>query len=117
MSNTQYIDLSLLSTTVGGASEIIKQTILMFLENAPKDMETMNAALAGEDFKKLRDTAHKHKSSAAYMGIHPVVSACETLQNIYETNGDFSRFPDLVKTIIEGTEHAIPELQEAMNNL
>ena len=64
------INLSYLESIADGDREIIKELIVIFLEQIPEFTEGMQSAFEKEDWRVLAGLAHKAKSSVLSMGMN-----------------------------------------------
>lgn len=68
------IDLGFVEALTGGDPETLKKLLLLFFENAPKALQTLeDMPLGTDDWQKA---AHKLKGSAASLGIFPLSNLC-----------------------------------------
>lgn len=64
------INLSYLESIADGDQDIIKELILIFLDQIPEFTDGMQAAFEKEDWRVLAGLAHKAKSSVLSMGMN-----------------------------------------------
>lgn len=72
-----------------GGGDILSDLIDIFLEEAPKHLETMERALEEDEPDDLRIAAHTMKSSAAQLGARSLSELAKELEAIGES-GDIS---------------------------
>jgi len=63
-------DLTYLESAGQEDSEFIKKLVSMFIEIMPVNLDELNEVVKTKDFKQIRKTAHKIKSSIDLLGIH-----------------------------------------------
>lgn len=72
--------LQLQQATSQHSSEFLVEIMDLYLEEAPKLLNTMQTALAENDFKTLRRSAHTLRSSSATLGADDFATVCGVLE-------------------------------------
>jgi len=67
-------DLQFLTQFTSGNTEKMQKYIGMFLDNAPRLLQTIDQTLMAKDFPALRIAAHSLKPQLSYMGVKEEVS-------------------------------------------
>ena len=70
---------------VGGDEELLKEIADIFLEDYPKVLEEIQAALACGDARRLEQSAHTLKGSAGNFGAKAVVETASRLEQLGRT--------------------------------
>jgi HPt (histidine-containing phosphotransfer) domain-containing protein len=70
---------------VGGDRELLAEISRLFLDDAPRHLERIRAALDARDGESLRRAAHGLKGAAANFDAEGVVAAARTLEEIGRT--------------------------------
>ena len=78
----KMVNLNYLVEMSKGKTAFIREMAELFLQQAPKEMATMEEALASEDLDQLRRSAHSMKSTAGFMGL--AASVGEPLHELEE---------------------------------
>jgi two-component system, sensor histidine kinase and response regulator len=81
---------------VGGDEELLKEIAEIFLEDYPKVLAEIQAALASGDARRLEQSAHSLKGSAGNFGAKAVVGAASRLEQLGRAgraNGVASEMP------------------------
>jgi CheY-like chemotaxis protein len=85
----------------GGDPAIVIELIDMFLLDTPIQIAAMQQAYQQRDAATLRRSSHTTKSSAAIVGVHDLVSACQTL----ESDAANQRFDDVASHLVLIEQH------------
>ncbi|MEM7368447.1 MAG: response regulator [Bacteroidota bacterium] len=117
MESTNYVNLSYLKEISGGDGMIIRKTIQKFLETTPAMLDTMDAQLAGQEYPDLGKTAHKLKSSVAFMGIDDIKDSIIRVETITKSRENVGELAGLLARIRQVTETSFSELRGAMRAL
>ena len=67
---------------VGGDEELLKEIAVIFLDDYPKVLSEIRAAIANGDARQLEASAHTLKGSAANFGAAAVVAAALQLEKM-----------------------------------
>jgi PAS domain S-box-containing protein len=68
--DTPVVNLSYLQSVSGGDPEFEKEMINMYLAQVPNELNTIEHAIAGADYKKVSAIAHKLTSTFSVMGVN-----------------------------------------------
>lgn len=89
LSSPHPLDTKVLQTfraTAGnGAVAFLAELIDCYLEESPKQLQAMEAAIAQGDASTLRQIAHRFKSSSASLGATNLASLCKELEIMNST--------------------------------
>lgn len=105
-------NLTYLQNMSGGSSEIIKEMIQIFNEQAEEYIVDMQKLLDEKNYILLGKLAHKAKSSVAIMGMDELAADLKTLELNTKDNKDIETYPVIVDKFITLTKQAIAELEE-----
>lgn len=105
-------NLTYLQNMSGGSSEIIKEMIQIFNEQAEEYIVDMQKLLDDKNYILLGKLAHKAKSSVAIMGMDELAADLKTLELNTKDNKDIETYPVIVDKFITLTKQAIAELEE-----
>ena len=111
MNSTNYVDLSYLKEISGGDGMIIRKTVQKFLETTPAMLDSMDSQLAGEAYSDLGKTAHKLKSSVAFMGIEVIRDSIIRVESITKSKENIDELDALLAQIRQITESSFSELE------
>jgi HPt (histidine-containing phosphotransfer) domain-containing protein len=117
MSQLRYTDLSYLNELTGGEPEIVKEFIVMFLDQMDEFRDGMNGFLADKKWKELGEMAHKAKSSVMTFGMNDLGHQLKELQLKTQRLEDIDSYPSYVTDFIQKMEMAEIELKEEMERL
>ena len=98
---------------VGLASgrDVLGKAIKHFLQQTPQQVAELHQAMAAQDAKSLRFTAHSIKSASASLGALMLSRPCSELE-ASAAEGDLSRAPTLLKAI----DTALPQVLKALQS-
>ena len=108
-----FTDLSYLEEISGGDRTIIRKTIDKFIETTPGILSNMDQLLADGDYPGLGRSAHKLKSSVAFMGINEIKDTILQVEHSAKNKENLDRLPALVSRIRTVIEHSYTELRNA----
>jgi PAS domain S-box-containing protein len=98
-SKKRLIDLGFLVQTLNGKKEVIRETIDLFLEHVPKDLEVMQEAIAKADYTTIKSIAHKMKSTMSLMGSHDITSLLEEMEILGSTERNMEKIITLNQSL------------------
>lgn len=108
-------DMQFLKQFAGGNEEKVKKYINMFLENGPKLLLSIEAALAAKDFGALKIAAHSMKPQLSYMGVKEEVSNVFLIEQTASEAGHYERLKPLVENLKRVAVQAFAELKELVD--
>ena len=111
MPQNTYTDLSYLSELSGGEPDVIKAAVAKFVDSTPEMLDQLDEHLAKERYVDLGKTAHKLKSSVAFMGITSIHDTIVKVETIAKSDGDKSPLPALVAEIRSVVQASFDELR------
>lgn len=101
--NTAFtcIDLTYMESVSGGNKSFEQTVTQQFIDNVPPHLDQLIAAYQNEDFKMVKLRAHDLQSSAAIMGLLPLLEEkLELLETSCEQNTIAEKTLDKVKNIV-----------------
>ena len=102
-------DWSIALATVQGSEELLREIIEAFLEEAPRQVAAMHAALDSSDAALLRRAAHTIKGSVRYFGAQQAFDLALRLESLAH-NGELQAAPAAVETLEQELKRIIPLL-------
>ena len=99
-----------LLSRVGGDTGIFVELCDIFLDDAPKRLAAIRAALGSGDAQALRAAAHAFKGSASVFDADAIVAAARQLEQL-GGQGDLTAAPPLVETLEARTRELIAEIE------
>jgi CheY-like chemotaxis protein/HPt (histidine-containing phosphotransfer) domain-containing protein len=106
----KFTNLSYLKEISDNDPAFVTEMIRSFIEQSPKDLETIRESMNSEDWEKVADTAHKIKPSITFMGINSIKKTVVDIQN-QARNNNKEGIDLMVKKLEEVTGKAILELK------
>ena len=111
----EIIDLSYMQSVSGGNKSFEQTVTTQFVENVPLHLEQLMTAYQNEDFKIVKLRAHDLRSSAAIMGLLPILEEkLDILEMAKEKNTTLQQIIKDVKSILNS---AIVEAKIVLENL
>ncbi|MFL5764065.1 MAG: Hpt domain-containing protein [Bacteroidia bacterium] len=111
MKNSTHTDLSYLNQLSNGSEDFIDKMTGIFLEQTPEALENLDKHLAAKDWKALRGTAHKMKSSLSIMGIKELEPVMVKLEDYCDKEINLDQVPALVEQVKHVCREAMEELK------
>jgi HPt (histidine-containing phosphotransfer) domain-containing protein len=104
-------DMQFLKQFTGGKPEKMHKYIGMFLENAPKLLESIDKGLATNDYPSIKIAAHSLKPQLSYMGVKEDVSKIFLIEQSAGQSAHFDTLPLLVSNLKRLCDKAFEELK------
>jgi HPt (histidine-containing phosphotransfer) domain-containing protein len=95
---------------VGGDAELLKEIAVLFLEDYPRVLAEIRAAIAGGDARQLETSAHTLKGSASNFGAGAVVESALRLEQMGRA-GQMNQSPDVLRSLEAGLSALREELE------
>jgi CheY-like chemotaxis protein len=106
----QVTDMLFLKQLTGGNTEKMNKYIGMFLENAPKLIESIDRSLEAKDYPSIKIAAHSLKPQLSYMGVKEEVSKVFMLEQSAGSSAHFDSLPALIANLKHLCRKAFEEL-------
>jgi HPt (histidine-containing phosphotransfer) domain-containing protein len=111
----ETIDLTYMQSVSGGNKSFEQTVTTQFVENVPLHLEQLITAYQSEDFKIVKLRAHDLRSSAAIMGLLPILEEkLDLLEMAKEKNTALQQVIEDVESILTS---AIAEAKIVLENL
>jgi signal transduction histidine kinase/CheY-like chemotaxis protein/HPt (histidine-containing phosphotransfer) domain-containing protein len=104
-------DMQFLKQLTGGNNEKMLKYIRMFLENAPKLLDSIDRALIIRDFPTIKIAAHSLKPQLSYMGVKEDVSKIFLIEQSAGASAHFDTLPELIINLKHLCNKAFEELK------
>lgn len=104
-------DMSFLQQFAGGNKEKMNKYIGMFLENAPKLLNTVDEGLLEKNFSAIKIAAHSLKPQLSYMGVKEEVSNIFLIEQTAGEAAHTERLQPLINHLHVVCDKAFKELQ------
>ncbi len=104
-------DMNFLRSFTGGNPEKVQKYVGMFLENAPKLLDSIDKGLASKDYQAVKIAAHSLKPQMSYMGIKEEVSNIFLIEQSAGETAHYERIPGLVANLKRLCVKAFEELK------
>jgi len=105
-------DKELALSRVGGDVELLKEIAILFLDDYPKSLIELRAAVQSRDAKRVERSAHGLKGSVSNFGARPAVDAALQL----ETMGRAQKLVE-VEQVLRTLELALAALRPELESL
>jgi len=108
--NEEVTNLDYLEDLSAGDTEMMKELIEMFLDQAPENITNMKKYLEKGDWKKLGEEAHKLKPTISYMGIQELETTIRTLESNAKNAEELDSLGPLLSEVENVCDKAYKEL-------
>ena len=92
------VDLAVAMRWLGGDRHLLSELVGIFVDDGPKRLQAIRAALTAADVRQVEHVAHSLKGSAAILGATGLSSAALALEDAAH-DGHTENSPDLVAAI------------------
>ena len=103
-------DLNYLKNMSGGAFEIMKEMIDLFIEQVAEISEEMRTAYDKKDWIILGKLAHKAKSSVSIMGMTDLAISLKNLEHAAAEGINIESYKPIVDQFVSDCSDAVEEL-------
>ncbi len=110
-------DLTYLKSMSGENPEIIKEMIVIFIEQAEGYISDIQKNFDEKNYMALGKLAHKAKSSISIMGMNDLAADMKTLELLTKEGKEEENYAGFVKKFVTQTQQAIDELKETASKL
>jgi signal transduction histidine kinase/DNA-binding response OmpR family regulator len=110
----QVTDMNFLKQFTGGNPDKQKKYVGMFLDNGPKLLDKMKAALQEQDYESLKVAAHSMKPQLSYMGVKEEVSNIFLIEQSAGQTAHRENLPQLITQLERLAYKAFDELRQVM---
>jgi HPt (histidine-containing phosphotransfer) domain-containing protein len=100
------VDLAVALRWLGGDQRLLGELVTTFVDDGPKRLQAIRAALTASDVRQMEHAAHSLKGSAAILGAIRLQSAALALEDAAH-DGRTENSPDLVAQIAQELERVI----------
>jgi HPt (histidine-containing phosphotransfer) domain-containing protein len=100
------VDLSLALRWLGGDQQLLRELVGIFVDDSPKRLQAMRAAMTTADVRQLEHVAHSLKGSASILGANRLQRAALALEDAAH-DGQTDNSPDLVARIANELEQVM----------
>jgi HPt (histidine-containing phosphotransfer) domain-containing protein len=104
-------DSAFLQQFTAGNTEKMRRYIGIFLDNAPKILESLTASLEKQDYAAIKISAHSLKPQLSYMGVKEEVSHVQHLEHMAAGNPEFGSVQIEINDLKRVCEKAFEELK------
>jgi signal transduction histidine kinase/CheY-like chemotaxis protein len=107
----QVTDMQFLLQFTKGDNAKQQKYVGMFLENAPKLLDSIDKALVIKDYNTIKIAAHSLKPQLSYMGVKEDVSNIFLIEQSSGASAHYDTLPDLVNNLKRTCQKAFEELR------
>ena len=108
----KLVDLSTLEKTMRGNKKVILETLEIFLEHLPENLEGIADGVNREDFAMIRRNAHTMKSSVSILGISKIQTLLEEMERLAASESKIERIIELKNSLTLLSDHSVKEIEE-----
>ncbi len=101
------IDFSYLENMAEGNEAFFKQVLVIFMENAPKDLKQLKRLILDQaEYDAIKKQAHGLKSSFGIVRVKDVLPCLQQIEDLAATEGDRDKIEELLRQIIDNYNQA-----------
>ncbi len=104
-------DMNFLKQFTGGNPEKVQKYVGMFLDNAPKLLDSIDKAMEAKDYKAIKIAAHSLKPQLSYMGVKEDVSNIFLIEQSSGESAHYESLPELIGNLKRLCTKAFEELR------
>lgn len=108
----KLVDLSSLEKTMRGNKKVILETLDIFLEHMPENLEGIKEGVNRKDFAMIRRNAHTMKSSVSILGISKVQKLLEEMEKLAASESDMDRIIELKNSLTLLSDRSVKEIEQ-----
>ena len=108
----KLVDLSSLEKTMRGNKKVILETLDIFLEHMPENLEGIKEGVNRKDFAMIRRNAHTMKSSVSILGINKVQNLLEEMEKLAASESDMDRIIELKNSLTLLSDRSVKEIEQ-----
>jgi signal transduction histidine kinase/DNA-binding NarL/FixJ family response regulator/HPt (histidine-containing phosphotransfer) domain-containing protein len=105
-------DMQFLRQLTGGNNEKMQKYTGMFLDNAPKLLDSIDKGMENRDFPTVKIAAHSLKPQLSYMGVKEDVSKIFMIEQSAGSSAHFDSLPALIANLKRLCTKAFEELRQ-----
>lgn len=106
------VDLTNLEKTMRGNKKVILETLEIFLQHLPENLDGIVEGVAQENFAMIRRNAHTMKSSVSILGISKIQSLLEEMERLAASESDMARMIELKNELTLLSGHSVKEIEQ-----
>jgi PAS domain S-box-containing protein len=106
----KVVNLDFLIESIGSKKDVILEIIDVFLLQVPEDIQILNEAVTQIDYTRIKNYAHKMKSTTSLIGMHDVEVILVEMENLGANKKEIERIKILNKTLNELCKQAVDEM-------
>lgn len=114
--DNELVNLSYLIESSLNDEEYVKMMIDMYIKNTPDYLENFSKLLQEENLEELKRLAHKFKASVTIMGIDPVTTIIEQLENNITQENQLDKLPEMIEEIKNYCTKSVVILQNIIDS-
>ncbi len=114
METKHHADLTYLKEISNGSQEFINEMISVFIKEVPAEIDKLEKNLIAKDWKSLKTTAHKMKSSFSIMGIKELESDIKLVNDYSAQESNLDLLPAMITRIKNVGTETIKELESLL---
>lgn len=106
------IDLSYLEEITEGDKDMMLEMLSLFIEDIPKQVETILKHAANQDLAGIGSESHKLKPTLQYAGLYSLYQTVKRLEVLGKAGVQTDEISTLIAKLGEETEEALTSLEE-----
>lgn len=114
----KYINQQELNSLFDHNKDFVNNILTVFAEQFPKEVDALETAVKGQDYKKARSIAHNMKTTVTSVNSKsPLVACLEIIEEAEDKNFNDKLIIDAVATILSNRQSVVKEAQNSLDSL
>lgn len=98
-----------------GDEEFISSVVSVFLEEVPQDLESLEKALASDDYEQVYQLAHKIKPNVDLLGMEQTRAAALEMETLGKSETNMEAIKNVFPSLKKDIEQVVAELKNDFN--
>lgn len=104
-------NLAYLHRMSGGDNSFVKEMIMLFLKQMPRELELMKQAALKKDLPEVKEVAHKLKSSVSLIGAESMLARLKEIEKLVQQEDEIGNVLRLNQELTDINGRVVTELQ------
>lgn len=113
-SSERITNLTFLKEMSDDSDSFVNDFIILFLQNAPESLQSMQNHSKNKNWEQLRQVVHKIKPSLNYIGLKEIYTLSATVEDYCRQGIHLDEINDMVNRITSTCEIALNELRQEL---
>lgn len=108
----KLVDLTSLEKNMRGNKKVILETLEIFLEHLPENIDGIAEGVAQKNFAMIRRNAHTMKSSVSILGINKIQEMLEEMEQLAGSESGMERIIELKNSLTFLSDLSVKEIEQ-----